>query len=209
MARKVRTLLPHTTPALIAGPVARALARTGITPNGVTALGFLGNVLAAWLAARGNWLAAGLVMLAGSGLDLLDGALARATGRATRFGAIFDAVLDRYSEAAVLLGLAVYFEGRGGLLPVWLAWVALAGSVLVSLVRAQAEMMGMSLREGLFTRVERVVLTAVALILGHWLPGAVTVALWVLAVLSALTVVQRLYYVGKLSRQRREDEADE
>jgi CDP-diacylglycerol--glycerol-3-phosphate 3-phosphatidyltransferase len=103
--------------------------------------------------------------------------------------------------------LAIYYEGQGELLPVWLAWVALAGSVLVSLVRAQAETMSMSLREGLFTRVERVVLTAVALILGHWLSGAVTVALWVLAVLSSLTAVQRLYYVGKLSRTRRDDEA--
>jgi CDP-diacylglycerol--glycerol-3-phosphate 3-phosphatidyltransferase len=192
--------LPHTTPAVIAGPVARALARTGITPNGVTALGFLGNVLAAWLAGTGLWLAAGLVMLAGSGLDLLDGALARATGRATRFGAIFDAVLDRYSEAAVLLGLAVYFEGRDDLTPVWLAFIALAGSVLVSLVRAQAETMGMSLREGLFTRAERVVLTAAALIVGHWLPDAVTAALWILAALSTLTAVQRLYYVRKVSR---------
>jgi CDP-diacylglycerol--glycerol-3-phosphate 3-phosphatidyltransferase len=186
------TLLPHVVPARIAEPVARAVARTGITPNGVTVLGFAGNVLAAWLAADGRWLAAGLVMLVGSGLDLLDGALARATGRATRFGAVFDAVLDRYSEAAVLFGLLVYFEARGGLVQVGLIFVALAGSVMVSLVRAKAETMGIQMREGLFTRAERVVLTAAALIVGHWLPGAVTLALWVLALLTSITAVQRL-----------------
>jgi CDP-diacylglycerol--glycerol-3-phosphate 3-phosphatidyltransferase len=186
------TLLPHVVPARIAEPVARAVARTGITPNGVTVLGFAGNVLAAWLAADGRWLAAGLVMLVGSGLDLLDGALARATGRATKFGAVFDAVLDRYSEAAVLFGLLVYFEARGGLVQVGLIFVALAGSVMVSLVRAKAETMGIQMREGLFTRAERVVLTAAALIVGHWLPGAVTLALWVLALLTSITAVQRL-----------------
>jgi CDP-diacylglycerol--glycerol-3-phosphate 3-phosphatidyltransferase len=196
-----RTILPHAVPTHIAEPIARAVARTGITPNGVTAIGFIGNLIAAWLAADRRWLAAGLVMLVGSGLDLLDGALARATGRATRFGAIFDAVLDRYSEAAVLFGLLVYFESREAFLQVGLTYVALAGSVLVSLVRARAEIDGMRLREGLFTRAERVVLTAVALIIGQWAPVAVTVALWILAVLASLTALQRVYYTWKLGQK--------
>jgi CDP-diacylglycerol--glycerol-3-phosphate 3-phosphatidyltransferase len=193
-----RTILPHTVPTQIAEPVARAVARTGITPNGVTLIGFIGNLFAAWLAANGHWLAAGLVMLAGSGLDLLDGALARATGRATRFGAIFDAVLDRYSEAAVLFGLLVYFQARDSWVEVGLIFAALAGSVLVSLVRARAEIDGMRLREGLFTRAERVVLTALALIIGNWAPIAVTIALWILAVLSTLTALQRVYYTWRI-----------
>jgi len=197
-----RTILPHAVPTNIAEPIARAVARTGVTPNGITALGLVGNLVAAWLAADGRWLAAGLVMLAGSGLDLLDGALARATGRATRFGAIFDAVLDRYSEAAVLFGLLFYFEERDALWQVGLCYVPLAGSVLVSLVRARAEIDGLQLREGLFTRAERVVLTALALIAGHWWAEAVTVALWILAVLSSATALQRVYYTWKLSRGR-------
>jgi CDP-diacylglycerol--glycerol-3-phosphate 3-phosphatidyltransferase len=194
-----RTILPHAVPKNIADPIARTVARTGVTPNMVTALGFVGNLVAAWLAADGRWLAAGLVMLVGSGLDLLDGALARATGRATRFGAVFDAVLDRYSEAAVLFGLLLYFEDREAFWQVGLIYVALTGSVLVSLVRARAEIDGMSLREGLFTRAERVVLTAVALIIGTWWPPVVTVALWVLAVLTSLTALQRVYYTWKLA----------
>ncbi|MGH2599013.1 MAG: CDP-alcohol phosphatidyltransferase family protein [Dehalococcoidia bacterium] len=195
-----RTILPHAVPAQIAEPIARTVARTGITPNVVTVLGLIGNLIAAWLAAEGYWLVAGLVMLVGSGLDLLDGALARATGRATRFGAIFDAVLDRYSEVAVLFGLLVYFERRDDLLQVGLIYVAAAGSVLVSLVRARAEVDGMRLREGLFTRAERVVLTALALIVGTWWSPAVPIALWVLAALTSLTALQRVYYTWKLGR---------
>lgn len=194
-----RTILPHAVPAAISGPIARAVARTGITPNAVSVIGFLGNLIAAWLAATGRWPAAGLVMLGGSGLDLLDGALARETGRATKFGALFDSILDRYSEMAVLFGLVVYFEGRGDLLQFWLLAVAVAGSLLVSYVRAEAEAGGVQLREGLFTRAERVVLTAAALIVGHWWPEAVTVALWLLAVLTCLTAGQRLYYLIRKS----------
>ena len=176
-------------------PIARAVARTGITPNSVTALGFLGNCAAAVLVARGHLLAAGIVMLLSSGLDLVDGALARATGRATPFGAVFDVVLDRYSEAVVLLGLTVYFAGREAYVQVGLLFAALTGSVLVSYVRARAETMGYTLREGLFTRAERVLLTAAALIAAPWWTGGLTGALWVLAVVANVTALQRLYHV--------------
>jgi CDP-diacylglycerol--glycerol-3-phosphate 3-phosphatidyltransferase len=175
--------------------VVRAVARTGITPNGVTAIGFVVNCIAAVLAARGQLLAAGLVMLFGSALDLVDGALARATGRASRFGAVFDAVLDRYSEAIMLLGLVIYQADRGGYWQVGLLFAALTGSVLVSYVRALAETQGHTLREGLFTRVERVLLVAVALILARWTDAALIVALWLLAVLTNLTALQRMYHV--------------
>jgi phosphatidylglycerophosphate synthase len=129
----------------------------------------------------------------GSGLDLLDGAVARASGKVSRFGAIFDAVLDRYSEMMVLFGLVIYFEGRDATLQVALIYVAAAGSVLVSLIRARAEIDGLRLREGLFTRAERVVLTAAALIIGSRYSEVMTVALWILAVLTALTALQRVY----------------
>jgi len=176
-------------------PIVRAVARTGLTPNGVTAIGFAGNVVAAVLAGAGLLLAAGLVMLAGSGLDLIDGALARATGRVSRFGAVFDAVLDRYSEAVVLLGLMWYYADRDAVIEPALLFAALAGSVLVSSVRARAETLGLSLREGLFTRAERVVLLAAALCVAAWWRPALTLALWLLAVLTNLTAWQRVYHV--------------
>lgn len=176
-------------------PIARVVARTGITPNGVTLLGFAGNGLAALLAARGQFIAAGLVMLVASSLDLIDGALARAMGRATPFGAVFDAVLDRYSEAVVLLGLVIYATDREAYREVALLFAALTGSVLVSLIRALAETRGLSLREGLFTRAERVLLIASALVLAHWTEMALPIALGVLAVLTQVTAFQRLYAV--------------
>lgn len=194
------TLVPHSVPRRIMDPIARAVARTGITPNGVTALGFAGNAAAALLAARGQLAAAGMVMLVASGLDLVDGALARATGRATAFGAVFDAVLDRYSEALVLLGLVAYFGDREAYVQVGLLFAAVTGSVLVSYVRARAEILGYTLREGLFTRAERVLLVALALIVSAWWPGALTAALWVLATVANATALQRLYHVWAKTR---------
>lgn len=194
-------------------PIARAVARTGITPNGVTALGFLGNCAAAVLAGQGRLPAAGAVMLIASALDLVDGALARATGRVTPYGAVFDAVLDRYSEAVVLLGLVVYYAGRDAGAQVALLFAALTGSVLVSYVRARADTLGFTLREGWFTRAERVLLIALTLVAAGWWTGAATAALWVLAVAANATALQRLYHVWGKTRSaaadagRRESEA--
>jgi len=192
------TLLPRSVPRRITDPIVGVLARAGATPNQLSLLGFAGNVGAAVLAARGQFLAAGLVMIAASALDLLDGALARATGRASAFGAVFDATLDRLSEAAVLGGLAFYFAERGETERVMLAFAALAGSVAVSYVRAQAKANGLDLREGLFTRAERVLLLGGGLIIDQ-----VRIALWVLAVMSNGTALQRLYAVwDRLGRRR-------
>ena len=192
------SLLPHSVPRRLTDPVVGVLARAGVTPNQLTLLGFAGNVGAAVLAARGQFLPAGLVMLAASALDLLDGALARATGRASAFGAVFDATLDRLSEAAVLGGLAFYFAERGDTERVVLTFAALAGSVLVSYVRAQAKANGLDLREGLFTRAERVLVLSGGLIIDQ-----TRIALWVLAVLANLTALQRLYAVwDRLGRRR-------
>lgn len=182
------SLLPHQRLRRLAEPLALALARTGLSPNAVTLLGVAGNAGAAALLARGEFLPGGAVMLAASGLDALDGALARATGRATTFGAILDAVMDRLSEAAVLLGLLVFYSGRGEREEVILCFVAVVGSLLVSYVRARAEAHGLPLAEGLLTRTERVIVLSVGLIIDQ-----ARIALWVLAVLANATAAQRLY----------------
>ncbi|HEY8450926.1 MAG TPA: CDP-alcohol phosphatidyltransferase family protein [Natronosporangium sp.] len=186
------SILPRSLPRRLTDPIALAVARTGVTPNMVTAAGFAGNVLAAVLVARGMFLAGGALVLAASALDLLDGALARATGRATPFGAVFDAVLDRCSEAAVLFGLLLHYQDRGETTPVTLAFAAVTGSILVSYVRARAEIAGLNLKEGFFTRAERVLVLGLGLILGLAVP-----ALWLLAVLTNLTALQRLYLVWR------------
>ena len=118
---------------------------------------------------------------------MFDGALARATGRVTRFGAVLDATFDRISEAAVLFGMLVYELNLGNREESLLIFAALTGSLLVSYVRAKVEAMGGTMSDGLFTRTERVVLTGAALITG-WLRAG----LWVLAVLTLLTAAQRL-----------------
>ena len=182
------TLLPDGISPRITDPIVAVIARTGVTPNQISLVGFAGNLGAAVLAARGDFLLAGVVLLVASALDLLDGALARATGRATAFGAVLDSALDRLSEAAVLGGLTFYFAQRGETEEVVLCFAALAGSFLVSYVRAHVLARGVELRGGLFSRAERVIVVGVALIIGQ-----VRIGLWILAVLAILTGVQRLY----------------
>jgi len=133
-------------------------------------------------------------MLLFSALDLLDGALARKTGAVTRFGALFDSVLDRLSEAAVLAGLVYHYAEVGEhTTEIALCYAAIVGSIMVSYVRARAEGLGLELREGVFTRAERVVLLGGALVIG--IDIVVAVALGILAVLSHLTAVQRVFAV--------------
>lgn len=186
------TLLPHTVPRRLTDPVVGVLARLGVAPNHLTLAGFLGNVGAAGLAAGGEFLAAGLLTLAASALDLLDGALARFTGKASPFGAIFDSVLDRLSEAAVLGGLVYHFAQGGAREEVALCFAALTGSLLVSYVRARAQAQGLDLREGIFTRPERVIVLGGGLIIDQ-----APIALWVLAVLANATALQRLFVVWR------------
>ncbi len=181
-------LLPRRAPAAVLDPIVRGLAAARVTPTMLTTAGFMGNVLAAWLAAQGDLRLAGVAVLFFSALDMLDGALARATGRASRFGALYDSTLDRLSEAAVLGGLLWHALQSGSDEQAMLAFVATVGSLMVSYVRARSEGLGLALRDGLFTRSERVVLVGVALILGF-----TRAALWALAVLTVLTAFQRLW----------------
>lgn len=191
MARiKPFTLLPHAVPRRITDPIVAVLARAGVSPNHLTLLGFGGNLGAAVLAARGEFLAAGIVALVFSALDLLDGALARGTGRATAFGAVLDSTLDRLSEAAVLAGVAFFYVQSGSREEVILCFAALAGSILVSYIRARAQFFGLDLTDGLFTRPERVLVLGGGLIISQ-----VRIALWVLAVMANATALQRLYVV--------------
>jgi CDP-diacylglycerol--glycerol-3-phosphate 3-phosphatidyltransferase len=199
----MRISLPRSAPAWITDPVIRPLARMGVTPNMLTVLGLAGNLVAAALAADGRFAAAGVVVIAASALDMFDGALARATGQATPFGSVFDATLDRISEAAVLFGVLIYFSGEPGRTEELLAFVAVVGSILVSYVRARAELIGVALREGAFTRLERVAVTGGGLIAAGLIDTEiVTYLLWVLAILACFTALQRLVIVWVKSREQ-------
>jgi CDP-diacylglycerol--glycerol-3-phosphate 3-phosphatidyltransferase len=169
------------------GGLSRLLARSGLSPNAVTVIGFLITVAAAWITTTGELFIAGLVVLFAGFFDMLDGALARATGRVTRFGAILDATLDRLSEAALFIGIMVYYAPDGNTAAVVLAGATLAGALTVSYLRARAEATGLEGKEGLFTRPERVITLAAGLLTGWLIP-----ALIVICVLSYVTVIQRL-----------------
>lgn len=193
-----RGILPQRPPAGLLDPPVRLLAAIGVTPFMLTTAGFLGNVAAAIFVAFGHLVTGGILLLVFSALDMLDGHLARTTGSASRFGALYDSTLDRCSEAVVLLGIAWYAIDRADDQQAMLAFVALAGSLMVSYVRARSEGLGQPIKDGLFTRAERVVLTGIALIAEVLISGALTVALWILAVLTVLTAVQRLWIASRL-----------
>ena len=176
-------------------PVVRFIARTSITPNTVTWFGFLIAVGAAVLVARGHLFAAGFVVLFAGFLDILDGALARYTNRATRFGAVLDSTLDRLSEAALLIGILLLYAGEQPPIVVLLVGLALLASPLVSYIRARAEASGIECQVGLFTRAERVIVLALGLLLNQ-----VAIALALVVIFSFITVGQRLIYVWRQTR---------
>jgi CDP-diacylglycerol--glycerol-3-phosphate 3-phosphatidyltransferase len=205
----MRIGFPRSAPSWLTEPVVRPLARLGVTPNMLTVLGVLGNIGAGALAANGEFLFAGIVVLVASALDMFDGALARATGQATPFGSAFDATMDRVSEAAVFFGLLIYFSDRGGTQEeILLIFVAVVASILVSYVRARAEILGLKMKDGAFTRLERVALMGVGLI-AHEVSGenVITPVLWVLAVLASFTALQRLAIVWLRTREEPNDPA--
>jgi len=174
----------------IVQPLASFLSRLGLSANAVTILGCALIIGVAVILATGRLRLGGVLLIAAAGVDGLDGSLARLSGRATRFGALLDSVLDRISESAIFLGLVWWYLGQPGLAEELLAYVAVTGSLLVSYVRARAEGVGVPCKVGLFTRVERSILLIAALILGLTVP-----ALWILAVGTWLTTIHRMVAV--------------
>lgn len=181
-------------------PVARLLARTSITPSTITWFGFLLAVGAAVLIVMGHLFAAGLVVLIAGFFDTLDGALARYTNQATRFGAILDSTLDRLSEAAVLLGIMVLYVRGGFIIGILLVGIALPSSLLVSYIRARAEALGLECPVGLFTRPERVIVLALGLLLSQIDYVFLVIALGIIVLFSFITVGQRLLYVWQQAK---------
>jgi len=187
-----------------------AVGRIPITPNQITVIGVALTFVAAVLAALGHLLWGGVVLAFAGTFDILDGALARSSGRAYPYGAFLDSTLDRYSEGAIYIGLAAYFAGTSGPLQRWLLLAtvaALAGSFLVSYVRARAQSLGFTCETGLFARPERVVATVVGLIFGG---PVLYVIVFLLAILTNLTALQRIREVwlqGRAQRIAMESEA--
>ena len=169
--------------------IVRWLALSRIHPNVLTFVGLLINCWAAFLFAQGRFFYAGLVVTGAALFDMVDGRVARATDRVTRFGGFFDSVLDRYSDLGLLMGLLVYYSSIGRNFYVVLTAIVMTASVMISYTRSRAENTIPSCKVGFMERPERVVL----IILGC-LGDRMAPALWVIAVLGNLTVIHRMVY---------------
>jgi len=180
-------------------PMVRLLAKTSITPNAITWFGFLLTLGAAALITTGHLFAAGFVVLIAGFFDILDGALARHTNRATHFGALLDSTLDRLAEAVLLLGILVLYAREQSVAEILLVGLALVGSLLVSYIRARAEALGVKCEVGLFTRAERVIVLALGLLLNQ-IDNALVIALAIIVIFSFITAGQRLLYVWQQTR---------
>ncbi len=173
-------------------PLIARLAATGITPNALTCLGLAGSAGAGALLAKGHIILGGLVVLLGSALDMLDGALARATGKASKFGAFLDSTTDRLAEAAILFGLLIHFARAGATEEVLLIFSAMVAGVMVSYIKARAEGMGYSCNVGLVTRPERVILLGFGLLIDQ-----PTAFLYLVTIASFFTAGHRFVHVAR------------
>jgi CDP-diacylglycerol--glycerol-3-phosphate 3-phosphatidyltransferase len=187
----------------IIDPVARALLRAGVSPDAVTVAGTVGVVVAALLlATRGYLWIAALVITACALTDLLDGAMARARGTTSRFGALLDSTMDRLADGAVFGSLAYWLAVSDQYANLAACLICLVTGQLVSYVKARAEGLGLSANVGIAERFERLVIIGLGGIGdGLGIPYALDVALWLLVVLSVITVGQRIYHVRRLDRE--------
>jgi CDP-diacylglycerol--glycerol-3-phosphate 3-phosphatidyltransferase len=179
--------------------IVRWLALSHIHPNVLTFLGLLINIVAAYLFAAGNFRWAGVVVIGAGLFDMVDGRVARETNRVTRFGGFFDSVLDRYSDLALLMGLLVYYASIDRFFYVVLTAIVMTGSVMVSYTRARSENTIPKCKVGFLERPERVVLLIIGALGDRMAP-----VLWVIAVLSNLTVIHRMIYTWQETRRLEE-----
>jgi CDP-diacylglycerol--glycerol-3-phosphate 3-phosphatidyltransferase len=179
--------------------IVRWLALSRIHPNVLTFLGLVINIVAAYLFAAGSFRWAGAVVIGAGLFDMVDGRVARETNRVTRFGGFFDSVLDRYSDLALLMGLLVYYASINRFFYVVLTAIVMTGSVMVSYTRARSENTIPRCKVGFLERPERVVLLIMGALFDRMAP-----VLWVIAVLSNLTVIHRMIYTWQETRRMEE-----
>jgi CDP-diacylglycerol---glycerol-3-phosphate 3-phosphatidyltransferase len=173
-------------------PLGTFFNRLGLMPNTMTILGLVGNTIGAYFLARGDMLIGGILILLMGPVDALDGTMARLRGQPTKFGAFVDSVTDRYSELVIFMGLLFFYLQRGDWITAGVVYLAAAGSVLVSYVRARGQSLGYDTKVGILTRFERYMVLGPALIFNlPWL-GA-----WIIAILANFTALQRILDVRR------------
>ncbi len=188
----------------VARRAAQLFVRTPITPNMLTLFGLVLNAVVAALLASEHLVAGGLMMIFAGLFDMLDGALAKITDRVSNFGAFLDSVVDRYSEAIVLFGLLLYYYDKPnaqGLTEIILIYVILVGSTMISYARARAGALKIQNEVGILARPERLIILALGLVFATVL---LVPALWVLAIGTQITAIQRILHVWQVTTGKRE-----
>ncbi len=182
------------------------LIESRLTPNAISMVGMALNLLAAALVTQRLFFCAGIAFIVGSTMDTLDGRYSRMSGKGTLFGAFLDSTLDRIEEGIVLAAVAGYFAASGQDFAAAMCVVAVLGSLMVSYTRARAEALGVECKVGLATRPVRVVLLSIGLVfakgagLGHF--ELLAPAIYAIAALTIVTVVQRVWHVrNELSKE--------
>lgn len=178
-------------------PIAGFLISLGLKPNMVTLLGLYGIMIGSYFLAIGQISLGGLLVLVSVLLDALDGTMARLRGESSQFGAFVDSVTDRYSELFIFGGLLFYYVQQQNWLGVGLAYLAAAGSVLVSYIRARGQSVGFETKVGLLTRVERFLILVPCLVLNLPLIG-----LGLIALLANITALQRIWDVRRQAYEK-------
>lgn len=188
--------------------IVNGLAISKISPNVLTFIGLLINIVAALFFgfARGDhavryFVYAGLTIIGAGVFDMVDGRVARQTGQVSVFGAFFDSVMDRYSDVAIFFGLLVFYARGNRLFYVGLVAFVMTASVMVSYTRARAEALIGSCKVGFMERPERIVCVILGALFNRW--GVMAPALWVLALFSTITVIHRIRYTYLETARRR------
>ncbi len=197
-------------------PVCRVIANMGISPNAVSFFGLILSMVAGFLYGGGFFFLGGLVLIVAGICDVLDGQMARQTGKHSLFGAFFDSAIDRFSELFIFMGFAWYFSrnpgGEPGAIPgswvVLIIMLALSGSFMVSYTRARAEGLGVDCKVGWMQRPERIIFLVLgSLLTGIFAKGQLVMigTLLLIAVLSNYTAIQRVLYVrSQLAKKSQE-----
>ena len=176
--------------------IVSALALSKVHPNVLTFIGLLINIWAAFLFSYGKFVPAGLVVIGAGLFDMVDGRVARETNQVTRFGGFFDSVLDRYSDLALLVGLLIYYASINRYFYVVLTAIVMTGTVLTSYARSRAENTIPKCKIGFLERPERIVLIIIGALANRMAP-----VLWVIAVLSNVTVISRILFTWEETKR--------
>ncbi|MBC7879679.1 MAG: CDP-alcohol phosphatidyltransferase family protein [Anaerolineales bacterium] len=187
----------------ILDPIGTFLNRIGLTPNAITLLGLVGTSIGAYIISQGKMTTGGIVLLLSVLVDALDGTMARLRGESSDFGAFVDSVSDRYAEFITFGGLLYYFLSQEHYAGATITFIATAGSVLVSYVKARAEGLGFTAKVGILTRVERYLVLIPLLVFNQPL-----IAVSLIAILGNITAFQRILHVRVQGHERMRKDAE-